>query len=171
MVYLFTLLWMRDFKNWPDYHHRINLVYHGIIATSLVPFAIVFLEVDSGKRVVSFITSLEWLFISFVIVIVGLLSLLAWKNVSRSLNQIIEKTSIKEKLEAYFKLQLRRYLLLEFGALISLVGLWLTANYIFIISYLIVLVQFSLIRPSQDKVIRDLQFDQDDRTRLRSNEL
>ena len=36
--------------NWKDYHHQIYQIYHGIIAVTLVPFALLFLEWDSGAE-------------------------------------------------------------------------------------------------------------------------
>lgn len=159
-------------KSWPDFHHRINLVYHAVIAASLIPFALVFLDIDSGKDASSQIDSeYEWMVIILLLVAAGTTCYRAWKGIKQKLASIDKSLSIKMRLLAYLNLQIQRYFQLEIAALVSLVGLWLTANYFFVVAYLLVLVQFSLLRPSQDKVIRDMQFNKEERERLSGPEL
>ena len=159
-------------KSWPDFHHRINLVYHAVIAVSLVPFALVFLDIDSGEETVSQIeSSYEWMIIVILLAASGLMCLRAWKNAKQQVAMIDRNLDIKMRLITYFNFQIRRYFQLEAGALVSLAGLWLTANYVFVVAYILILVQFSLLRPSQDKVIRDLQFNKEERERLRGEKL
>lgn len=159
-------------KSWPDFHHRINLVYHAIIAVSLIPFALVFLDIDSGEDATSQIDAeYEWMVIMILVAAAGTMCYRVWKNAKQKLGTIDSSLSIKMKLVAYFNFQIQRYFQLEISALISLVGLWLTASYIFVIAYVLVLVQFSLLRPSQDKVIRDLKFNPAEREHLKGEKL
>ena len=159
-------------KSWPDYHHRINLIYHAVIALSLVPFAIVFMDIDTGIDNESKISdSLEWVIVLSCAVATGMTSILVWKGAKERMSQIDTDPTIKERLITYLKFQVKRYLWLELGAVLSLIGLWLTANHILVITYLLVLVQFSFLRPSQDKVIRDLGFTKEERNALRNDEL
>ncbi len=159
-------------KSWPEFHQRINLIYHAIIAISLVPFALIFLEIDSGNTTSPQVNeSNQWILIPVLVVAIAILCYLVWKNMKVKLASISKNDSIKARLITYFKLQTRRYLLLELAAMISLGGLWLTINYIFVVAYLLVLVQFSLLRPSQDKVIRDMEFTKEEREHLRKEEL
>lgn len=159
-------------KSWRDFHNRINLVYHAIIAVSLVPFALVFVDIDSGEDSVSQLEGQT----EIIVIIILLLSIFTtclqvWRKAKEQYETIDQSWNIKKRLIVYFNFQIKRYMQLEIGAIISLVGLWLTTNYVFVIAYLMVLVQFSLLRPSQDKVIRDLQFNKEDREKLRSEEL
>ena len=159
-------------KSWRDFHNRINLVYHAIIAVSLIPFALVFLDIDSGEDSVSQLEGqTEIIVIIILLVTVFTTSFRVWRNVKEKYETISQDWNIKKRLIIYFNFQIKRYMQLEVGAVISLVGLWLTTNYAFVVAYLLVLVQFSLIRPSQDKVIRDLKLSKADREKLRSDEL
>ncbi len=159
-------------KSWRDFHHRINLVYHGIIAVSLIPFALVFLDIDSSEDAVSQLEGqTEIIVIIILLVTVATSCYRVWKNVKVQYAAIDSNLDIKKRLVPYFNIQIKRYMQLELGAIVSLVGLWLTTNYVFAVAYLLVLVQFSLLRPSQDKVIRDLQLDKADREKLRADEL
>ncbi|MEP5613043.1 MAG: hypothetical protein ABJP45_12380 [Cyclobacteriaceae bacterium] len=158
-------------KSWPDFHHRINMVYHALIAVSLVPFALVFLDIDSGKVTTSQIEGSGLILILILLATVSTICYPVWRGVKKRLETIDSAWGIKKKLIVYFNFQIKRYLQLEAGALISMVGLWLTTNYVFVVSYLLILVQFSLLRPSQDKVIRDLKFSKEEREKLRGDEL
>jgi phosphatidylglycerophosphate synthase len=159
-------------KSWPDFHHRINLVYHAVIAVSLVPFALVFLDIDSGDDATSQLDpSYEWIIILILLAAVFTTCFRVWRKAKERINSIDSNLGIKQKLIAYFNFQIQRYFQLEIAALVSLVGLWLSANYIFVVAYILVLVQFSLLRPSQDKVIRDLRFNKEERERLKGEKL
>lgn len=159
-------------KSWPEFHNRINLVYHGVIAISLIPFALVFLDIDTGNDANAQVKGNSALYLGFVFLVsIFITCYRVWKGVKEKLQIIDKDWGIKKKLIVYFNFQIKRYMQLEVGALISLAGLWLTASYVFVITYLLVLVQFSLLRPSQDKVIRDLGFTKEERERLRGEEL
>ncbi len=159
-------------KSWRDFHHRINLVYHAIIAISLIPFALVFLDIDSGGDSISQLEgNTEIVVILILLVTVFMTCFRVWKNVKEKYEAIDPGLDIKKRIIIYFNFQIKRYMQLEAGAVVSLVGLWLTTNYVFVIAYLLVLVQFSLLRPSQDKFIRDLRLSKDERERLRGEEL
>lgn len=159
-------------KTWSEFHHRINLIYHAIIAVSLIPFALVFLDIDSGEGSGSQLDpEYEWVVIVILLLAAFTACLRVWRKVKERLAALDPNAEIKTKLVAYFNFQIQRYFQLEVGALISLVGLWLSANYVFVVAYLLVLVQFSLLRPSQDKVIRDLELSKEERDKLRGEEL
>ncbi len=173
MIFMISLHEMKSkLKSWSDFHHRINLVYHGIIAVSLIPFALVFLDIDSEEGSISQLEGdNEIIVIVILLAAIFTVCLRVWRGISEKLAIIDSSWEIKKRLIVYFNFQIKRYLQLEVGAIIGLVGLWLTANYVFVVAYLLVLVQFSLLRPSQDKVIRDLKLDKGERERLRGEEL
>jgi len=164
----FLLDMYKNLKSWPDFHHWINMVYHSIIAFSLIPFAIVFLNIDSGASTLPLISkSLIPVFHILALPILIVPCYLVWRGAKEKLKTISESGEIKVRIISYFGFQTRRFLLLELSAIISLLGMWITLNYLYIIAYLLVLVQFSLLRPSQDKVIRDLAFTKEEREQLR----
>lgn len=159
-------------KNWPAFHHRINQMYHLVIAATLVPFAIVFLEIDSGRSLESILDGwVKWMVFGILLAAATVLNYRVHRGIKEQLESIGADFSVKKRLVIYFTIQKRRYLQLGAVGMVFLVGLWLTSNYVFVIAYLLVLVQFSLFRPSQDRVIRDLQFSKDEREQLRAETL
>lgn len=147
-------------------------MYHAAIAVSLIPFALVFLDIDSGGVNTSRLDSKNgWILIVVLLVAIFAICLSVWRNAKEKLANIGNSVGIKSSLVSYLNFQTKRFFMLEAGAIISLLGLWLTTNYIFVIAYLLVLVQFSLLRPSQDKVIRDLRFNKQEREQLKGDKL
>ncbi len=155
--------------NWKDYHHRIYQLYHGIVALTLVPFALLFLEWDSGSEKLSFsITNPVTILISQLLWIIIYASWYIWKG-EKVKYQIVENMTLKEKLEEYRKRNLIKYLILAFAGLIAAFAMWLEASYFFVIAYFGVLVQYSFLRPSEDKVVRDMQLTKEERISLHSH--
>ncbi len=173
MIFIISLQEMKSkLKSWRDFHNRINLVYHAIIAVSLIPFALVFLDIDSGEDSASQLEGPTEIGVMVILLATVFMTCFrVWKNAKEKYATIDQDWNIKKRLIVYFNFQIKRYMQLEVGAIVSLVGLWLTTNYAFAIAYLLVLVQFSLLRPSQDKVIRDLKLNKAEREKLRSDEL
>ncbi|MEM6829622.1 MAG: hypothetical protein AAGA66_13625 [Bacteroidota bacterium] len=157
----------RNLKAWPDFHHRINLVYHGVIAFSLIPFALIFLNIDSGLSQKPIVGERYLIFIYVgTIPLIAATFVLVWRHAKEKLATITNHKDLRQRIISYLGFQTKRYLWLELGAIISLLGMWLSLNFIYILAYLLALVQFSFLRPSQDKMIRDLQFDKEERQKL-----
>lgn len=155
-----------SFKTWSDFHHQIYQLYHGIIALSLVPFSLVFLEfevtsIDQPR--VSEILILVILFISLPLC--GYISWEVWRG-NRFVYTVRQEDILKQKLLAFRKMEVKRYLWLEVASIIALAGLWLTAHYLFVICYFAILVQFSLLRPSEDRLVRLLHLNKAERSQL-----
>ncbi len=157
------------FSSWTDFHHQIYRIYHGIIALTLVPFFLLFLELEVARveepRVAS--TIVYGILLVFVPGC-GYLSWLVWRG---QVFRYREYTTLKAKLEEFRRVEILKYLLLELVCVIGLAGLWLTSHYFFIIVYFSVLVQFSFLRPSEDRFVRCMQVTKEERKRLHEEEL
>ncbi|MFK7952911.1 MAG: hypothetical protein AB8B73_08690 [Ekhidna sp.] len=152
----------KGFKTWNDFHHQINQIYHLCIAVSLIPFALLFLEIDSSKSFSIDNGALTVILLVLVNSVIGFLSWYAWKG---KITQYIvnEEMPLRDKLKEYMERNTWRFGFLLMASLISLAGLWIISSYLFVLSYFAVLVQYSLMRPSQDKVTRDVRLTKKDR--------
>lgn len=146
----------KRFKTWNDFHHQINQVYHLCIAVSLIPFALLFLEIDSAKSFSIDSGGVSFFLIFITNVMIGYISWYAWKG-KETQYRLESKLSLRGKLEEYRRRNIWRFGFLLTASLISLAGLWIVSSYLFVLSYFAVLVQFSLMRPSQDRVTRDVR--------------
>lgn len=150
--------------NWDRFYQKLNMIFHSVIAITMIPFAWIFLETEKGGGASPILqgntlTVIQAILIALAAAIIGY---------SRSFgNRMLIKThqqeSIPDKLKAYLQGKVKYYLLLESGAVLAVLGLYLTKNHLFSLIYVLVLFVFSLGRPSFDKVSRE--------TGIRQNEL
>ena len=159
-----------DFKTWTDYHHQIYRIYHGIIALSLGPFFLVFLELEVASLKEAIVP--VWMsYILFVLLIpgIGFINWQIWKG--RGFNySILDGMTIKEKLIEFRRVEVKKYLWMEVLSVLALAGLWLTANYFFVVIYFALLAQFSFLRPSEDRFVKVMKVAKEDRTLIRESE-
>ena len=153
------------FKNWEDYHHQIYRIYHGIIALSLVPFFLVFLELEVASIKEPRVSSL-WIYL-ILFVLIPICIFLMWRvwKVEKSESENAD-FQLREKLIFFRKIEVRKYLELELSCILGLAGLWLTAHYLFVIIYFAVLAQFSFLRPSEDRFVRNMRLTKAERKQL-----
>jgi len=155
------------FDNWSDYHHQIYRIYHGIIALSLIPFFLLFLELEvasvSESRVSGF-----WVILMLLLLIpaCGYLSWLVWKSDRFNYRKV---NGLKAKLIEFRRVEVNRFLVLEGVCFLGVLGLWLTAHYLFIIAYFAVLVEFSFLRPSEKRLVQAMKLPKTERDQLHSD--
>ncbi|MEQ9230789.1 MAG: hypothetical protein RIF46_08890 [Cyclobacteriaceae bacterium] len=154
---------MSSFKNWSEFHQRLNLIFHAIVAITMLPFVWLYLEIDSGNR--SGLISDSVVTVLFVIISLSLAST-AYLYRKKQLSETLTRPSLRSKLEAYMKLQIVSYALLEGSALFSTIAFYLTANYLFVVIYVAVLFVFSLFRPQLDRTCRELKLNNEERNLL-----
>ena len=154
---------MSAFKTWTDYHHKLNLIFHAIVAVTMLPFVWLFLEIDSNGQtgVISDIASI----VLFALVSLSLTGA-AYIYKKKCLEEIGRKSDLRAKLEAYLKILVVNYALLEGGALFATLAFYLTASYVFVVVYLFILLVFSLSRPNLDRTCRELYLNKEERALL-----
>lgn len=87
------------------------------------------------------------------------ISLYIFRN---KVNQIKEKTTLKEKFEAYRKALVIKYALLEAPSFFALVCYLLTANVTFLYISLIIIAVFILNKPSKKRAITELELSENE---------
>ena len=154
---------MKTFKTWTDYHHKLNLIFHAIVAITMLPFVWLFLEIDSNEQ--------NGIIIDIAIVTLFTLVCLSLTGTAyiykkKQLEGVRNKSSLRIKLEMYLWVLIVNYSLLEGGALFATLAFYLTANYVFVVVYLFILFVFSLSRPNLDRTCRELYLNKEERELL-----
>ncbi|MEQ9468482.1 MAG: hypothetical protein RLN88_13800 [Ekhidna sp.] len=152
--------------NWKDYHHQIYQIYHGMIALTLVPFALLFLEWDSSvERVEVSYSSPHFILIAQLIWVVGFGCWYVWRG--EKVRYILdEEMTLLQKLKEFKQKNIYKYLILALAGFTSALAMWLQPSFIFVIAYFAVLIQYSFLRPSEDKIVRDMRLTKADRKKL-----
>lgn len=157
------MIWTFTYQNGEQYYNRIHLYFNGLIAVSLFPFAMVYLELDRGtanERLLSDTTSLT---LSFgAPLLIAVLILFAFKGYRKKISKVAQLSSLRGKLDVYFESSMKKYLLLSAAALLTVLCLYGTYNAIFIVVYVFVLIAFSLGRPTLKMIGQDCQLDKDE---------
>ena len=154
---------MSIFKTWTDFHHRLNLIFHAIVAVTMLPFVWLFLEVDAnGKEGVLTDSVVVVLFLMVCLSLTGT----AYMYKKKQLEEAGKKSNLRAKLDAYLRVQVANYALLEGAALFATLAFYLTASYIFVVVYIFILFVFSLSRPNLERACRELYLDKEERELL-----
>ncbi|MBV6646890.1 MAG: hypothetical protein KI790_15645 [Cyclobacteriaceae bacterium] len=151
-------------KNWDTFYRRIYFIFNGIIALSLIPFALLFLELEKGEGYQPLLNG-HMLTVSFII-FTFLMSYLVWiatRMADQQVSTIESSSSLGEKLHRYLMIQTRKYLLMEGAAAIGVVALIVTTNYWFVFLYVLILFIFSLGKPTYDKIVQQLRLTKDEK--------
>ena len=89
----------------------------------------------------------------------------AWKG-ERVKYQLQDDMTLKEKMSEFKKRNLTKYFILAFGGLLAAGAMWVQPSFIFVIAYFALLVQYSFLRPSEDKFVRDMRLTKEERKLL-----
>ncbi len=139
------------------------MIFHGIIAISMIPFAWAFLETQRQFPDPPLVAGMALLTTkvvgSFLCVVVMLLSYQYGQNILTSAKA---QKDVDSKLRLFVKEKKKDFLLLEVGALIAFLGLYLTKDHLFTLLYVAVLLLFSTKRPTYMKITSSLDIKDDE---------
>ncbi len=166
---IFARYMKKRFKNWSEFYQRINLVFNGIIAFSLLPFAWVFLELERGGGGLSIITGWSrYVFQASVLIMIGLGLNWAHRSGKKAIEAIPVKMTLRDKLWEYYQVQVRKLILFEATAVLALIATYINSDYLFVFAYVFILFLFSMNRPRYDKVVDELKLSKKERKLLES---
>lgn len=155
---------MARYTKWERFYQKLNMIFHGIVASTMIPFAWAFLETQKEFPEGPLLDrSFVLVFEIGVIAVAAILIIYSHFSAKNGLEKVWREAGIEAKLSVYLQEKVKLYALLELAALLGFVGLYLTKEHLFTVVYLVVLFIFSLRRPSFDRVARE--------TRIRSKEL
>ncbi|MFT7033660.1 MAG: hypothetical protein ACJA2S_002168 [Cyclobacteriaceae bacterium] len=139
---------MPKYQTGEEYFNKIYLVFNAIIALSLVPFVLIFLDIQQYGTDEKIITgqSSDFLIIglSIAYIFVFYVSLTSFK---KGISGIKRSNPIRGKLNEYYSLSLKKYFQLTICCFLMVLGLFLTKHFLFTIGYVLALVVLSFGRP------------------------
>jgi hypothetical protein len=151
---------MSTYKNWTEYHHKINLIFHGIVAITMLPFIWLLMESQTSQLAV---VSNDPVIIIFFGLTCIVLSAVAYMYKKRNLPGAVNQEQLRSKLDSYTTTLIIHFAFLEGAALLSTLALYLTSHTLFIVLYILILFVFSLSRPNMDRTFRELQLNRQER--------
>ncbi len=152
--------WKFSYQNGEQYYNRLHLYFNGLIAVTLFPFAIVYLELDRGTAGARVFNETLSMILSYTMpVAAGALMIFAFKTYRKKIASAPDLPTLRAKLDLYYQSALQKYLVLSVAALITILCFYGTQASIFIVVYVFVLIAFSLGRPTIKMIGEDCKLD------------
>ena len=159
------------FKTGEDFYHKLQLVFNAIIALPLIPFALIYLDIQEGGEAVAFISAKLAFVLQWVLpALAGGMAYLGHQHHKHQLPTVFEAANLRAKLGHYYKIQLIKYLYFGAGLLISVAGYYLTRHNVFVVAFVFLLVLLSIGRPTLKKIIADLRLNKEEAEVLQEKE-
>ncbi len=161
----------KEFKNWNAFYQQFSLVYHGIIAFSLLPFGWAFLEIEKGSGGLRLLDGNNLIVFDAVLgLIIGMTLLVTYRRTKLAIDSISVELNVKAKLGEYYRIKLLRFFIYEGMAIVCLIAAYGNGDYFFVLVYLLILFTFSMDRPRYDKVVGELRLSKKEQAELEKGE-
>lgn len=150
----------KHYTPWDRFYQKLNMIFNGVVASSMIPFAILFLQNQKGESS----PIIEENAVLKIGLILGSLSMLALSNFfgPKWIAIARKQTSLDDKLSAYLAQKIKHYAVIEGAALIALIGFFLMQQQIFSFVYVGILFVFSMHRPTFSRVSKELNVEESD---------
>lgn len=155
---------MMHFHDLKDYLFKLNNLFHVIVAIPLLAFVYLYLESQVG-RVQPLINNPDTILILHYILplIIMVESGIAFIITKKSLSVFPNHDILIEKLGVYFRISLIKYAILEGAAIVAVIGYYLTLSKVYVGFYVVLLMIFSINRPTVYRISKDLKLDGDEK--------
>ena len=139
---------MPEYQTGEEYFNKIYLVFNALIALSLVPFVLIFLDIQKYGSDETILTghATNGLIIGLAIVYCFLF-FVSLKKFKKGVSEIRMDDALRQKLNEYYSVSLKKYFRLTICCFLMVVGLFLTKHFLFTIGYVLALVVLSFGRP------------------------
>jgi type III secretory pathway component EscS len=143
-------------SEYEKFYVRLNLIFNGIVASTMIPFAIFFLQGLKEEQVPLVEEDLAaTLKIVLVVMSLVLLIIANWQG-PKLIAKVRTFEGIPLKLSKYLSQKIVHYAMIESSAMVALFGLYLLKDQFFNVIYLGVLFMFSMHRPSFGRVAKEI---------------
>lgn len=157
-----------DYHFFDQYFNSFNIIFYAVVGFSILLFAVIFLNIkQQGGLNTSFGgNDSQWYYLAAVICLLFIWP--AYSLYRKHLKGALQKGSLREKLEVFRSASLIKYAFLEAGNLIALALLFLTKEQLYLIVYAIMLIMFTINRPTPLRITRDLRLSGEEKDRIRN---
>ncbi len=159
------------FRDGKEFYAKLYFLFNAYIAVSLLPFGLLFLEVDvKGDRSPILTGMLGVVTMGILFIGSGTLFYLGIDKFRKHLKSTTSTDTLRQKLLTLYDANIKKFQLFTASAALSLLGLYLHKNSLFVITYMLVLANLSIFRPSIRKMIKDLRLSESESQILTENQ-
>ncbi|MFY0599980.1 MAG: hypothetical protein JXR03_09940 [Cyclobacteriaceae bacterium] len=151
----------KRYSPWDRFYQKINMIFNGVAASSMIPFAIVFLQIRNGE--VSPLINDDSGIVKILLIILSL-AILVVSNLSspKLIAPVRKEPTIDKKVRLYLIQKIKQYAIVESSAIVALIGFFLLKQQIFSFIYVGILFLFSMYRPTFSRVAKEIGESEED---------
>ncbi|WOK05286.1 hypothetical protein RT717_19585 [Imperialibacter roseus] len=145
------------YKTADQYYFRLSLIFYLLAAIPMVPFIVVYLQMQEGALAPPFGADLN-------ATITAILAVFAFGNVvlgmrlyKQEIQPLSKEHSLRERLDLFFHASMIQYSCMEAAAIMAVAGLYLTRMTFFVLLYLGMLIIFAQVRPEMRRISKQLK--------------
>jgi hypothetical protein len=145
------------YNNGEEYYTKLYIFFNASIAITLLPIAFLLLKKQAGQLLP--LIELDWITDITIIILLLMGSILIFissKNFKQDISQISSEDTLRQKLDIYSSVCVKKYLWFLLAGILCAIGLFLTATSLFIIGYILSLIFLSIGRPTLNIIIEHL---------------
>lgn len=152
------------FSNSQDFLSKLQQYINILIAIPMMIFIILFLKIENRAYHPDMLNEGMTYYLR-IISLIGVLVLvgLGWYAFKKQIDSIDSSMAIRNKLELFYSASITRSYYFELATLVTLVGLILTAEQIYVGYYTICLVAFSITYPTVYRINSQLRLNKEER--------
>ncbi|MGI9543450.1 MAG: hypothetical protein ACR2MX_09335 [Cyclobacteriaceae bacterium] len=144
------------YTNRQTYLDRINLVYYALISVPLLLFAIVYLNYYRDKLLIPMDRTIAWWYIVIAIGCVVLAGI-GYHQYRKKLKRLFGEQSLRDKLDQWHQALSGNFWLMGSLSSVAVVAFYTSKSQVFVACYALLLFLVSLLRPTQQRLIRELK--------------
>jgi hypothetical protein len=145
------------YKTAEQYYFRLSLIFYVLAAAPMVPFIIVYLQMQDGAMT-------PLLGVELNSTITAILAVLAFGNVvlgmrlyKQEIQPLKSLTSLRDRLDLFLHASIVQYSCMEAATIMAVLGLYLTRMTFFVLLYLGMLIIFAQVRPEMRRISKQLK--------------
>lgn len=138
-----------------EFVQRLRLILYGLLALPLLIFVVVYLRTNKGEML-SPVVSENFIFpVTAILILIPVVSvILGYLVFNKRIRNVRHKKDLTSKLIYYHQTMVIKFSFLEIALILSIAGLLITADQLFIILFMIIIFNFSIVSPSVPRLLR-----------------
>lgn len=158
------------FEYGDDVLSRLRILFYGLLAGPLLAFFFLLLQESKGVLQVYVSIEANSMLIRWVmaVLLIGM-TITAYLLYNRSLGTVREQDNLREKLNLYLQVNIRKFLLLELACVIAIMAYFITLDPIFKGLYVLTMVTMAMSNPGLYSMLKDIKANGEEAIILKKN--
>ena len=146
------------YVNIKEYYSKLYFLFNAYIAVTLLPFAFLYLDIDAKGNKEPILSGKFGALLAIVLFMICLGTFyLGIQKFKSKLKASFGIPELIKKLDNYYEASLTKFNFFMASACVSILGLYLSKHYIFIVTYMLVLAHMSIFRPTLKSISNHLR--------------